>query len=200
MRRCIEGWPQLRLEPAVHEAEHVADLQFLADSDATAAKDAFFVVADNKGIAVIPGIMALLAGKMRSACPQFRRQCLEFTVKIANAGQAIRRVVGQQQFKNGSSRLQYFRGVGVYDHSRRDRLHACRRQCSHAVDFDDTETTRSFRGEIGEMAERGDMDAGLTSRFQYTRSRFCLYGDSVDRQFNQVHRAPPPGSYLQISA
>ena len=58
MCSAVKGRREFGVETATGKIEHVADLQFLASTNAASAQDAFFIISHNERIAVVNLIMA----------------------------------------------------------------------------------------------------------------------------------------------
>ena len=109
----------LGVEAAVGEVQDVLAGHFRARPDALAADDALVEVADDEGVVVLQVIVVLLALERAPLDAVQVAVFGELAVAQLLAGQAVQRVVGDQQFENGLPGLDHRRGVGAHHHARR---------------------------------------------------------------------------------
>ena len=106
---------------------------------------------------------------------------------VPDAGQAVLRVVGQQEFDRHLAGLAGQRGVGVHLHSFRHRLGAGGLKRPAALDFHHADAAIGPHIQVRMVTERRYLDPDQLGRFYDIGALWRRYFLAVDRQFHCFH-------------
>ena len=114
-------------------------------------------------------------------------ELLQFTVGRANTGKTFFLVGGQHQFESRLARALHLLGIGADLHPLRYRIDTGRYESSRAGGFHHTDAAGADLVDILHEAERGDLHAGLTGRFQNRRTLGYADRNTIDRYIDHFH-------------
>ena len=178
------------IESPADSPEHPHRLHLVAHAFAAAAKDAFVHVAGNGGrlFFLARGLLALV-GHPPDIEPG--NQFLEFAVIALWTGQAVVRMIGQNQFGYGFAGAYDTGGIGSDHHTFRNHRRTGRSQVTASLHFHDTDAARS--GSIlhagafeVDMAQGRNPDADGCSRIQHRRPLGHANGPVVYRKMYHI--------------
>ena len=191
---AVEGRGDGGVEAAADGAEHAHRLDIVAHAFAAAAEDALVHVAgDGDGLLVLAlGLLALVG---HLADVEARDEFLELAVVALGAGEAVVRVVGEDELGDGLAGAHDAGGVGLDDHAFRDHGGAGRGQVAAAFDLDDADAAGS-RGVLDagalevDVTERGNGNPHGSGRIEDGGSFCDAHRAAVDSQVDHIfHRA-----------
>ncbi len=176
LKHAVEGRSDGGVETAADSAEDTHGLDIVAHSLATAAEDALVHVARDGGGNLFLAGGLLATGERHLADIETHHQALQFAVTALGTSEAVVRVVGEHQFRNGLAGLDDARGVGLHDHAFGADRGAGRSQVAAAFHFHDADTAGSrivlHAGAFEvDVAERGDGDADGSRGIEDGRAR-----------------------------
>ena len=93
-------------------------------------------------------------------------ESLKLADAVAGAGGAIGRVVGEEKLDDGAAGFAGGGGVGLDDHVGTHREGAARLEHALLLDLDKADSAGAHGGQVGMVAEGGDLDAGLLGRLK----------------------------------
>ena len=178
------------IESPADSPEHPHRLHLVAHAFAAAAKDAFVHVAGNGGrlFFLARGLLALVG---HPADIEPGNQFLEFAVIALWTGQAVVRMIGQNQFGYGFAGAYDTGGIGSDHHTFRNHRRTGRSQVTASLHFHDADAARS--GSIPhagafevDMAQGRNPDADGGSRIQHRRPRGHANGPVVYRKMYHI--------------
>ena len=147
--------------------EQAADvLDLVADRDAAAAGDALAGVADERRGAVVDHLEGLLALVAQLADAEVVGQRAQLAVGGAAADLAVAVVLREEQLDDRLAAVAHLAGVGLDDHAVGRRLAARGDQRAGALDLDEADAAGADGLDVLEVAEGGDLHAGLAGRLE----------------------------------
>ena len=149
----------LGAKAAVDHRDGVDRLDLVAGADAAATADALLHVPDDKGVAVVKGILVLFAHEGGLFDAVLVDQILQLAVAAHLAGHAVLGMVGEEQLQHEFAGRADLGGFGLHLHPFGDRKGAGGLQNPRALDLYQAEAARPFRGQRRMVAEGRNADA-----------------------------------------
>ena len=156
----VEGGADIGLGAAVGEAQDTDALDLRADADTVAAEDALVGIADDGGGGEVHLHLLAVVVETDIVDAVLVGQLLQGALAVLVAGGAVAAVGGQQQLDDELAVLAQALGVGVDDHAVPGLLGAGG-EAAAAVVLDGAQTAGAEDGELGLVAQGGDLDTGL---------------------------------------
>jgi len=156
--RAVEGRGDVATKAAVDNLDRVRADHFVADARALAAQDAVLVVADEERVVVL--IQRARDVLLESGFGQaiVVRVLLQRAGTGLVAGDAIERVIGDEQIERVATERGQLLALRAHDHAGLDSQTAARHRVGPPLDLDQTQPAAAGGLELGVMAEPRDVD------------------------------------------
>jgi hypothetical protein len=165
--------------------------QFTASPDASAAEDTAVIVKDHELMGSIHFERRPVWLQVPVGHPFIISPVLQFAV--ASADLTVHAEVipfAEDQGEDELTGVENFLGAGVNDHPIGGRQGAGGLQGARTLDFHHAHPASTIGGQLGVVAQRGDVYTGLFSSFQNRRPFLHLDGFSVNCEFNHDYETP----------
>ena len=196
----VEGRGDHRVKAPVNRRQRAHRLDLIADVFAPAAHNAFIRIPDN-GIGAVHGIGGHgLAGDPNFPDAQVFGHGLQFALAGLVAGEAVLRMVGEQQLHHGPPGLLDLGGVGADHHALRNGGGAGRSQVAPSGNLHHADAAGGgpvFKAQLMQVhiAQGRNMNAYGFSRLQNCAAGFCLRLHSVNGKMNHFRHCHSLPSY-----
>ena len=178
--QLIEGCGNLGLEATASNADGGFAMEFLADIHTTLAQDALLGIISKEFVGIVDGVVVLHAGEAGLLHAVFIAQVLQLAFAVLGAAEAVGVVGGEHQIQygpaGGDNLLRFCMDYIALCHGGG----AGGEQLGVALDFHQTDTAGSLRGQVLQIAKSGDFDTHTLGSLQNGAALLDLYADAVN--------------------